>query len=1167
MATVSANELSLEKTLEELITEFNSLRGDVSSVTLETLLTATSGQLTFEGATDDAYETSVVVEDPTADRTITLPNVTGTVVTTANADAGATTTTIGDLDNFLIDDDGVLKKMSLSTVASNLPAITPASADGAAIGSASKEWSDIYLADGGVIYLGADQDVSLTHVADTGILLNSTMAIQFNDSSQYINAPSNAILDINATDEVEVNATLMDVNANLDVSGTYTGGGLMTTGGNIVIPNAGNIGSASDTNAISISSGGVVAVTATTANTSASDGALTVAGGLGVAADASVGDDLRLISDAAVLSFGANSDVTLTHVHDTGILLNSTMAIQFNDASQYINAPSNAILDINATDEIELNATLADVNANLDVSGTYTGGGLMTTGGNIVIPNAGNIGSASDTDAMSISSGGVVNFSARPTFAASLTIQDGGSVGSASDLNAVTISSGGVVAVTATTANTSASDGALTVAGGLGVAADASIGDDLRLISDASVLSFGANSDVTLTHVHDTGILLNSTMAIQFNDASQYINAPSNAILDINATDEIELNATLADVNANLDVSGTYTGGGLMTTGGNIVIPNAGNIGSASDTDAVAISSAGVVALSATTEASATGTAALTLAGGLGVAKDIWVGDDIVLDSDAAIIKFGDNQDVTLTHVADVGLTITHVGTGDNLPVVLQLKSEEDALVADEVIASLEFAAGDDSGTDAAVVAAGIHAVAEGTFSASANATKLVFTTGVSETAASSATAKMTLSSAGLLTIADDLVIKDGGTIGVASDADSITIDASGNITASQNLTVSGNLTVTGTTTQVDTVTMNAQNAVVFEGATADGNETTLTIVDPTADHTQYLINQGGYIPVLAAVTTTAITSTPAELNILDDATVTTAELNLIDGGTARGTTAVASGDGILINDAGTMRMTNVDTVSTYFASHSVGGGNIVTTGALDSGSITSGFGAIDNGTSGIRTNTFTAETSVVPSAQDGAALGTSSLQFSDLFLADAAVIGFGDDVDVTLTHVADVGLTITHVGTGDNLPVVLQLKSEEDALVADEVIASLEFAAGDSDGTDAAVVAAGIHAIAEDTFSASANATKLVFTAGVSETAAASATAKMTLSSAGLLTLADDLIIKNSGTIGTAADSDLLTMGSGNLTVAGTVTATAGATFLIKNASGSTLKTIKGMS
>ena len=78
------------------------------------------------------------------------------------------------------------------------------------------------------------------------------------------------------------------------------------------------------------------------------------------------------------------------------------------------------------------------------------------------------------------------------------------------------------------------------------------------------------------------------------------------------------------------------------------------------------------------------------------------------------------------------------------------------------------------------------------------------------------------------------------------------------------------NLTVAGTSTVVDTVTMNAQNAIIFEGATADAHETTLSIVDPTADHTQYLINQSGYIPVLAASTTTAITSTPAELNTLD---------------------------------------------------------------------------------------------------------------------------------------------------------------------------------------------------------------------------------------------------------------------------------------------------------
>ena len=67
----------------------------------------------------------------------------------------------------------------------------------------------------------------------------------------------------------------------------------------------------------------------------------------------------------------------------------------------------------------------------------------------------------------------------------------------------------------------------------------------------------------------------------------------------------------------------------------------------------------------------------------------------------------------------------------------------------------------------------------------------------------------------------------------------------------------------------------------------------------------------------------TLVTATAAELNIMDGVTTTAAEINLIDGGTARGTTALADGDGILINDAGTMRMTNVTTVKTY-----MGGGD-----------------------------------------------------------------------------------------------------------------------------------------------------------------------------------------------------------------------------------------------
>jgi len=171
--------------------------------------------------------------------------------------------------------------------------------------------------------------------------------------------------------------------------------------------------------------------------------------------------------------------------------------------------------------------------------------------------------------------------------------------------------------------------------------------------------------------------------------------------------------------------------------------------------------------------------------------------------------------------------------------------------------------------------------------------------------------------------------------------------------------------------------------------------------------------------------------------------------------------------------------------------------------------------------------------TSIAPNSSDGASLGTASLEWSDLYIADAGQILFGDDQEITLTHVHNVGLTLTHVTAGDNLPMVLQLKSEEDAIIASEVIASLEFAAGDSDGTDGATVAAGIHAIAEGTFAADANATKLVFTTGVSETAASSATAKMTLSSAGLLTLADDLVIKDGGTIGVTSAATAITIAS----------------------------------
>jgi hypothetical protein len=217
------------------------------------------------------------------------------------------------------------------------------------------------------------------------------------------------------------------------------------------------------------------------------------------------------------------------------------------------------------------------------------------------------------------------------------------------------------------------------------------------------------------------------------------------------------------------------------------------------------ITASGIIKTDDTTAATSTTDGSLQTDGGLSVAADAVIGDDLILLSDAAVVAFGANKEITLTHVHNVGLTLTHVTAGDNLPVVLQLKSEEDVVVANEVIGSLEFAAGDSDGTDGATVAAGIHAIAEGTFSASANATKLVFTTGVSETAASSATAKMTLSSAGLLTIADDFMLKDGGTIGVASANDAMTISSAGIVTFKDDILIKDGGTI-GSASDVDAI-------------------------------------------------------------------------------------------------------------------------------------------------------------------------------------------------------------------------------------------------------------------------------------------------------------------------------------------------------------------------
>jgi len=158
------------------------------------------------------------------------------------------------------------------------------------------------------------------------------------------------------------------------------------------------------------------------------------------------------------------------------------------------------------------------------------------------------------------------------------------------------------------------------------------------------------------------------------------------------------------------------------------------------------------------------------------------------------------------------------------------------------------------------------------------------------------ASSHLGVDSGGTITLDADsgsIDLADGGTqFGSLTNSSGNLIIKSGSTTAmtmsGANVTVAGNLTVEGTTTTVDSSTIQIQNAFVFEGATDDSSETTLTTVDPTADRTISLPNVSGTLPVLAAASTTQITATPEELNILDGVSgVSTAEINFLDGVTS----------------------------------------------------------------------------------------------------------------------------------------------------------------------------------------------------------------------------------------------------------------------------------------
>ena len=602
---------------------------------------------------------------------------------------------------------------------------------------------------------GADTDISVTFDANTNdgvitwmededyfqfsddVLMSTTEKIQFRDTAIYLNSSTDGQLDIVADTEVQIAATTIDVNGNLDVSGTGVGASTISAG-TAFVPDASD-GAALGTSSLEFS-------------------------------------DLFL-ADAAVINLGADQDTTLTHVADTGILLNSTRQLQFGDSGTYIHQSADGVLDLVSDTEIEINATTIDINGDVEISGDLTvSGDDITMGTN----TAGNLLIADGTNFNSVAAGSLSEIS---------------TVANDDVLIAVDTSGGGLKKLTRST-----------------LVAGLATSSGLSNVVEDTTPQLGGNLDT-----NSNNILIDDAHFIGDENGNEQIifQTTSSAVNQFDVTNAAtgnapKLSATGGDSNIDLELEAKGTGHvtirGNTNSGaiqfncddnshGQILIAQDHSQGVTNTLTLPAGSSSTLVSLVSTdtlTNKTLTSPAINTAivpasADGatLGTASAEF--SDLFL-ADGGTIQFGNDQEITLTHVADSGLTLKHASTSDDKFPTLTLAAGDNDIAADDKLGVINFIAPDEgAGTDAITVAAGIEAVSEGDFSASVNTTKLSFKTATSGVA----TEKMSLSSAGLLTIADDFVIKDAGTIGSASDTDAIAIASNGVVNFTQQPTVS----------------------------------------------------------------------------------------------------------------------------------------------------------------------------------------------------------------------------------------------------------------------------------------------------------------------------------------------------------------------------------------
>ena len=316
---------------------------------------------------------------------------------------------------------------------------------------------------------------------------------------------------------------------------------------------------------------------------------------------------------------------------------NSDSAVNFSAGNKFVfcTLPASKAAVLDASGNLTVSSIIingANIGHTSDTDAiAISSGGVVTFSqrdihsGGITIANGGQIGSASDTDAISIASGGAVTFSQRDVHSAGITIADGGQIGSASTLDAMVVNSSGDV----TFKN------------------DATVTNDLTVTGDFTVNGDTTTINTTNKVLTDAIIeLANGTTGTPTNDAGMVIERgdQNNAFIGFDESADKFIVGT-----------GTFTGastGNLSITTGTLV----------ASLEAATVTASGIIKTDDTTNATSTTDGSLQTDGGLSVVLDAVFGDDVKLLSDASVLSFGANSEITLTHVHDTGLLLEDSG-------------------------------------------------------------------------------------------------------------------------------------------------------------------------------------------------------------------------------------------------------------------------------------------------------------------------------------------------------------------------------------------------------------------------------------------------------------------------------------------------------------------------